>query len=408
MQQRAERRQNAQYYEDAADLFRRALSVGKSSPNEKEGRIVDCHFGLAETLQNLAEGLTAAPDARATRAGERQAAARACQLYEEAVDNYKNVLEDGSMRSDALVNCANALAAWADTTIDATIDSSSSLPGALSVAEALLRQAEEYYNVALAQESDDASTLCNLGDVLFQHASVCHQGGRPDLAWELCTRGQEAYGRACSVSSSEQGDNLPGLLLNWGSGLLTAAAWASTPALLQLSMLDEAISRFRHSISFDRGDVAPHNALGDALVAKAERLTTDGEEGATELLHAALTEGYGGALRIRSSDLDALVGTAEVHMLLAKEATAKTNNSISASHWMAARNAFTAALSRPETLTSVREREEVRYNYVCCLAGGGWIAEAAEELRSLLHSGGLTPEDVNTDPDLAPLRNIVF
>lgn len=36
-------------------------------------------------------------------------------------------------------------------------------------------------------------------------------------------QGMEAYATACSLTSSEQGDDLPGLLHNWGVGLSSMA-----------------------------------------------------------------------------------------------------------------------------------------------------------------------------------------
>ena len=36
-------------------------------------------------------------------------------------------------------------------------------------------------------------------------------------------QGMAAYGTACSLTSSEQGDDLPGLLHNWGVGLVSMA-----------------------------------------------------------------------------------------------------------------------------------------------------------------------------------------
>jgi hypothetical protein len=119
------------------------------------------------------------------------------------------------------------------------------------------------------------------------------------------------------------GDDLPGLLHNWGSGLHTISKHATvsahmqpclkpqhTPAVqqsmpvvwcaacchqqaanvlrmlchvvprqdpqLKQSLLEQAASQLRSSIQFSRADPAPHNALGDVLMDAAELLTSSG------------------------------------------------------------------------------------------------------------------------------------
>ncbi len=42
-------------------------------------------------------------------------------------------------------------------------------------------------------------------------------------ASDAYSQAMEAYSKACSMTSSEQGDDLPGLLHNWGVGLRSMA-----------------------------------------------------------------------------------------------------------------------------------------------------------------------------------------
>ncbi len=65
----------------------------------------------------------------------------------------------------------------------------------------------------------------NLADTLVRRAEALQEGGpgggapekaRAQVAYE---RAMAAYERACGLSSSEAGDDLPGLLHNWGVGL---------------------------------------------------------------------------------------------------------------------------------------------------------------------------------------------
>ncbi len=65
-------------------------------------------------------------------------------------------------------------------------------------ADALVRQAELLAEVTPAQSGDDA-----VGQAFAQ--------------------AMQAYEKACSMTSSEQGDDLPGLLHNWGVGLRSMA-----------------------------------------------------------------------------------------------------------------------------------------------------------------------------------------
>jgi hypothetical protein len=73
-------------------------------------------------------------------------------------------------------------------------------------------------------------TWSNLADVLVQHAELCceqgaeaNSGAQPQVFY---SQAREAYSHACSLSSSENGDDLPGLLLNWGVALLSMAKHA--------------------------------------------------------------------------------------------------------------------------------------------------------------------------------------
>ena len=67
------------------------------------------------------------------------------------------------------------------------------------MADAMVRQAE------LAAEVDDAI------------------GQSGDASRQAYSQAMVAYSKACSMSSSDQGDDLPGLLHNWGVGLRSLA-----------------------------------------------------------------------------------------------------------------------------------------------------------------------------------------
>ena len=67
-------------------------------------------------------------------------------------------------------------------------------------------------------------TLNNLADALVAAAEAHADLGQHGQAASLYRDAMQAYNRACSLSSSENGDDLPGLLHNWGSGLHSAGS----------------------------------------------------------------------------------------------------------------------------------------------------------------------------------------
>jgi tetratricopeptide (TPR) repeat protein len=443
LQQRAERRRGQEaltYYEAAATAFQEAITLADSC-NAPFSRILDCRFGIAECLQSWAEGLlqvaAALPDAELTRRREHEVTSKAGFLLMQSVQTYQTVRElrpspapstdttnttssgnssfpstaetsnvVGAMRVDAAVNCANALSSWVKA-LNETATESDSNP--ISQSNTMMQLAEECCNQAIARE-DDATTFSNLGDILIQHGELLCKAGSVSEGFSKFTKAREAYAKACELSSSEQGDDLPGLLLNWGAGVLTAAEHAETVEEA-LPLLDEAITRLRESITFDRGDPMPHNALGEALVAKAEWLSKADTPiydltAAHTAVQQALEEGYNGALRINATQTDAIVGVAEAQTQQAKIAHAAGNAALASMSWTAATAAYMKALATPEALGNLSERCNIRYNFACCLVKCGRLPEAVHLVSQLMAAGLVSAADVAQDPDLEPIRGM--
>jgi tetratricopeptide (TPR) repeat protein len=441
LQQRAERRKGQEaltYYEAAATAFQEAISLADSS-DAPFSRILDCRFGIAECLQSWAEGLlhvaAALPDSELTRRREHEVTSKAGFLLMQSVQTYQTVRElrpsptastdtnnsgtsiqfpntaetshvIGAMRIDAAVNCANALSSWVKA-LNETATESDSNP--ISQSNTMMELAEECCNQAINRE-EDAITYSNLGDILIQHGELmCKAGGISD-GFDKFNKARAAYAKACELSSTDQGDDLPGLLLNWGAGVLTAAEHAETVEEA-LPLLDEAITRLRESISFDRGDPMPHNALGEALVAKAEWLSKSETpafnlSAALDAVKEAMEEGYNGALRINANQSDAIVGIAEAQTQQAKIAQAAGNAEMAAASWTAAIAAYMKALATPEALGNLSERCNIRYNFACCLVKCGRLPEAVHLLSQLMAAGVVSKADVAQDPDLEPIRGM--
>ena len=74
--------------------------------------------------------------------------------------------------------------------------------------------------LAFSQCAALLQTWSNLADTLVSQAELLEQQGEADArAASLYRDAMAAYGKACMLSSSEEGDDLPGLLNNWGVGL---------------------------------------------------------------------------------------------------------------------------------------------------------------------------------------------
>jgi tetratricopeptide (TPR) repeat protein len=416
LQQRAERRGDISLFEQAVAAGSEALQLAAAAQQRPSlNWIADVHFLVAECLQSWAEGLlevtTSLPDAQLSRAVEQDAKIRAASLFQKAVQHYEQVLEDDrsqsasdtTMRVDAAVNCGNTLAAWAQVASEMQVGIEGG-PSPVTAATAMLQRAEALYIAALSKE-EDAMTWSNLADALIQHGEIlCNKNNAGDAGGELFHRAQEAYSKACGLSSSEQGDDLPGLLLNWGSGLLTAANCAAD-GNTALSLLEDAAARLRDSIGFSRGDPAPYCALGEVLVTRAEWLQRGGDvPGSIAAVQLALMEGYEVALRIHSEHVDAMVGVAEAKVQRGRASEAMGDVQGARAAWHDAAEAYAAALARPpQSLGSWTERNDVRYNYACALAKSGRSHESAAVLQELATHGGVDLREAAADADLASL-----
>lgn len=66
-------------------------------------------------------------------------------------------------------------------------------------------------------------TWGNIGDALTRQGELQSEAGDSSAGQDAFGQAMQAFEMACSMSSSEQGDDLPGLLHNWGVGLSSMA-----------------------------------------------------------------------------------------------------------------------------------------------------------------------------------------
>ena len=75
-------------------------------------------------------------------------------------------------------------------------------------------------------------TWSNLGDALVSLAEQHFDSGQADSSRAAYSQATEAYERSCTLSSSDQGDDLPSLLHNWGVGLHSMGTHSQVSVLL--------------------------------------------------------------------------------------------------------------------------------------------------------------------------------
>jgi len=390
--QRAQRRKGPEavpVFAEAAAAFRVAAAA---SPPSSE-RLADALFGLGEALTAQAEGVVREAarldDAALTPRSERDAAAAALVLLDEAVAAYARL----TGRVDASVNAGNALCAAA-TAAAAT--------GDVAAARACVGRAVALYEGALAAAPDgDTDTRTNLADACVQGGELAAAAGDARAAGALFDAADAHYASAVATASSDEGDDLPSLLHNWGAGLRAAAAAGAGGR----AALDAAAARLREAAAFGRGDVAPLLALGDALADAASLLGATPESAA--LLASALDEGYRAALAIDRHCADGHVGVAETCLALSRASAAAGATEAALTHAAAAVASYKKALGDPRTLGGWTERAEARYNLACAHALAGDAPAAAALLAALFAAGAAAPADAAADADLVSLRGVV-
>lgn len=90
-------------------------------------------------------------------------------------------------------------------------------------------------------------TWSNLADALVKRAEVLTaQGDAQSCMGSVYGEAMAAYGKACSLCSSEEGDDLPGLLYNWGIGLHSLGSHAEV-CYLPPGDIHDALSFKHHS-----------------------------------------------------------------------------------------------------------------------------------------------------------------
>ena len=165
-----------------------------------------------------------------------------------------------------------------------------------------------------------------------------------------------------------------------------------------------AVQKLQASIQFARGDVAPYNALGDAYAGWAERLP-DGSTEQQLKLGNALHQGYQAALHVNASSSEALIGIAEAQGKMGRLCL-RNGSKDALQHFLEGAKAYQKALQAPNSLGSLQERCEIKYNLACYLCLIAQHEAALMLLAELFQKDGITVQDLTTDEDLCSLREL--
>lgn len=323
-------------------------------------------------------------------------------FYRTSHEMYERIVARDSLelKQEALINSANSISDWAEL-----------LPPASG--SSLFEQADLRYTAALSASPDDIELLTNLADCKVKRAEVemLVESSLPQFqAWikmkELYTSAMEAYGRACSLADANVGDDLAGLLQNWGASLSSLAEHTPDPQEALVAH-EQAMEKLRMAAKFRPTDVTILIAIGEACCTRAEQLApTQG----LELLATAVEEGFRVALKIDAACLDALLGKAEAHLAAGKIAGAMGMELVAQSHFIESVSSYLSALqilkadARNECKLKFEEQCNVLYNLACVAGLCSKESVAAEALTLLALVGGLSPSDLAGDSDLECLR----
>jgi hypothetical protein len=414
----------AAMYEDAyvvlADLARWCETQIKSHHSENPGdtRREWADATLAATTA-AANALAARGDVSALTT--RDALARAVDTYESAAALSKAALDEAISSNDP-TSSKNAAA-------------EDLLAGLWNLADAKVKLAEA--SAEHAVEAAVSSTVTSI-EAMF-HAAF------------------QTYEEACQRCDSRAGDDLAGLLMDWGVAYASHAqilvdkvlvpstnAWDAAVAARAIASCDGALEKLGKSAEFGAGDVAAHVAFGEAQRTKSEiyhaeakayqlcarehdpaygRAVAEADGALAAAADPAANFGFGAALRLDSSNMDALIGAAECHVergrmhkqfgpdvlpsvMCEYDAHVSSMRSHFARGWeLYARALDLAAGANPRKDPGwASDRLEVAYNAACAACLAGELDTARGLIESVVACGGATKEVIDADADLDALR----
>ncbi|KAH6556239.1 hypothetical protein KP509_1Z194800 [Ceratopteris richardii] len=225
-------------------------------------------------------------------------------------------------------------------------------------------------------------------------------------AKELFGSAMAAYGHAYSLADASVGDDVAGLLQNWGAGLSSLAVHTLDPEEALLAH-EQAMEKLRNAAKLRPTDSSIFIAIGEACCAHVDRVQV---AVSLKLLATAIEEGFGTALRIDSACLDSVLGRAEAHLAAGRinasagmDFDAQNHHNLSLNYYLNALQILKAD-TRNGCKLKFEEQCNVLYNIACVAALCNKESIAAEALTLLVQVGGLSPSDLADDSDFQNLR----
>jgi len=322
-----------------------------------------------------------------------------------ALERYEEAVGLGA-DADLQVDAANALATWAEI-----VSGEEQLH--------LLTRAEETYaaylrgagpSPPLPDAEQDVDVLMNLGDVLLRRAECLHENGAASADVDAAYgRAVHFYDTACANADTRQGDDLSGLVYNWGVCLLSAGQKASAGQPRVRELLAEAMEKFETAMQLSVGNADPVLGLGDTLMCQADLFAAAGDyQQAGACAEQALARGFQATLGIDRYNVDATIGVAEANSALGKFAAALGAEPAKCrEYFLRSVQAYQTVLEEPKVRREVggyREVADVQYNCACAAARAGNPSLAQQLLAPLLASGFADRGEALQDAELEALH----
>ena len=480
-----------------ADELRSALaSAGESlTPSARS----DAGLALGEALcAAAAASITASrhgPLSPELARAENDARTSAAAMYEDAYVVLADLARwcETQIKSHHSQNPGGTRREWADATLAATPAAANALAArgdvsALNTRDALARAVDTYESAAAlskaaldeAISSNDPTSsknaaaedllagLWNLADAKVklaeasaEHAVEATVSSTVTSIEAMFQAAFQTYEEACQRCDSRAGDDLAGLLMDWGVAYASLAqilvdkvlvpstnavpvTWDAAVAARAIASCDGALEKLGKSAEFGAGDVAAHVAFGEARRTKSEiyhaeaktyqlcarvhdpayaRCVAEADGALAAATEPAANFGFGKASRLDSSNADALIGAAECHVergrmhkkfgpdvlpsvMCEYDAHVSSMRSHFARGWeLYARALDLAAGANPRKDPGwASDRLEVAYNAACAACLAGELDTARGLLESVVACGGATKEVIDADADLDALR----
>lgn len=320
---------------------------------------------------------------------------KACELFQTAVESYKQTgkgVGEWDLDLVAAVNCGNTLSTWAEF-----CDKDQCIP--------LLQSALQCYRHILEFNRGDLEVQLHLCDVLVQLAAAFGEVNRREdgaCTFKEAMRSYEDAHQQWTETETHQSCDLAELLLRWGISCLTAFEH-SVDKKVKEEYIQKALQLLKESIEADAENAEAFNSLGSALEALAGMY--EGQE-ALETLQKALHEGYEVAKRLIKHNNDAVLGIAEVHLLIGRLHLKQGNEIAAKESFLDSIHRYERLLKGRSTIGGFHDHSEALYNYACGCALAGKESLARSALELLLQKQGTSVLEIGTDQDLRVLGHL--